>query len=348
MFCPRCGRQNSETETTCSQCGYSLREAAQKIVRPTGATPAVSPNAPASLPPPPHQPHLGTMIGVAVPPVSDGAVAHSTPKPTPLPVARPTQQPAAKPTPLPLSALQNQVPHPRMGTMMGFAVPPQGAPAPPRETPTPPSVSPSQYPQLGVPPSQAPHPRMGTMVGFAVPPIGAPAPTPPSSPPSLGPQRVPTPAPPQANAAPSALPRLGTMMGFAVPPEGSPAPLASPVQSSDAALHRLLEVASRRVNRGPAEALGDALARHGTGLLSDAARCEHEMWGDYGRDVRLLRAALEEGIPQQLLARARGGLQAAHITTLARGLAETRGIAEEAAEFAVAAWALALRPMLGA
>jgi hypothetical protein len=314
----------------CGQCGFSLTEAAQKIARSTGANPVAPPRPPLQSQPQ----HHGTMMGVAVPPIP----------PQGGPVGAPMSQGAPFQAP----------PQQRMGTMMGVAVPP----VPPQ------AQAPSQHP----PANQ----RMGTMMGVAVPPTalgnsapppafapvapqGPPAAYPPSGfpqpPAQQGPPAGFAPPPSQGASAsqrpPASTGRVGTMMGFAVPPEAvnQPAPPAFP--GAEASLERLLAQASQRALRRPVEALSDALARHGLAVLGEPLRCEQELWGDYARDVRLLTAALEEGVPQQLMARAAGGLQAAHITTLARGFAETRGIAEEAAEYAVAAWALALRPFLG-
>jgi hypothetical protein len=98
-----------------------------------------------------------------------------------------------------------------------------------------------------------------------------------------------------------------------------------------------------RSYRTPADIVTELLTRHGEAALADRHFVEQELWSEQARDVRLLLCALEAGIPRQLLSRAAARpLQPADVKTLSLGLAETKGLAEEAAEFAVAVWARAV------
>jgi hypothetical protein len=98
-----------------------------------------------------------------------------------------------------------------------------------------------------------------------------------------------------------------------------------------------------RSYRTPADIVAELMMRHGEASLTDRHFVEQELWSEQARDVRLLLCALEEGVPKQLLARAATRpLQPSDVKLLAQGLAETKGLAEEAAEFAVAAWARAV------
>ena len=165
------------------------------------------------------------------------------------------------------------------------------------------------------------------------------------------PSGLPTPPAQPWNAAPhpaSGAPHVGTFMGFAVPPaalghqpvrDEAPPTQAAPATSMNGYLASLV----LRTYRTPADIVTELMTRHGEAALADKHFVEQELWSEQARDVRLLLCALEEGVPKQLLARASvRPLLPSDVKLLAQGLAETRGLAEEAAEFAVAAWARAV------
>lgn len=109
----------------------------------------------------------------------------------------------------------------------------------------------------------------------------------------------------------------------------------------------LFRDALARSYRTPAEIVADTTTRHGLAALTDRHFLEQEMWAEFSRDVRLILCALEEGIPQRLLGQIEH-LQVDEIRRCAQQLAESRGLAEEAAEYAVVAWASALKGLVKA
>jgi hypothetical protein len=204
--------------------------------------------------------------------------------------------------------------------MMGVAVPPNAVP----------SSLPATAPQGFAAPSHA-EPMAHTH----------PAPHHPEPPPAA-------PTQPWHAAFPQVAPHVGTMMGVAVPPvaplprgEGYEAP---PTQAApEVSMNGYLASLVLRAYRTPADIVTELMTRHGEAALADRHFVEQELWSEQARDVRLLLCALEEGVPKQLLARAAvRPLQPSDVRMLAQGLAETKGLAEEAAEFAVAAWARAV------
>lgn len=113
----------------------------------------------------------------------------------------------------------------------------------------------------------------------------------------------------------------------------------------EAGLSSLLREALARTYRSPADIIAETTLRHGLAAVADRSFLEQELWAEFSRDVRLLLCALEEGVPQRLLEQLEH-LQADDLRTHARHLAERRGLAEEAAEYAVAAWVSALRGLV--
>lgn len=99
------------------------------------------------------------------------------------------------------------------------------------------------------------------------------------------------------------------------------------------------------MNDLPRRTLRELLARHGASLARDARRCEgllRDHCGEYRREVAVLVMALEERVPEELLAAPAGSPREALIARLARRLCDDLGLSEEAARWAVGSWALAL------
>jgi uncharacterized tellurite resistance protein B-like protein len=195
--------------------------------------------------------------------------------------------------------------------------------------PPPPPLNPVPTPL----PAQARH-VFGTMLGVAVPAPGGVAPE--GRSPSQPPPPQPSPSPAPVLRPSSRPPRFATMAG--VGPSQLPA-----VQPDD--LSAMLREALTRAYRSPAEIIAETTLRHGFAAVADRPFLEQELWAEFARDVRLLLCALEEGIPQRLIEQIHH-LQGDDLRGHARQLAERRGLAEEAAEYAVAAWASALRGLV--
>jgi hypothetical protein len=99
------------------------------------------------------------------------------------------------------------------------------------------------------------------------------------------------------------------------------------------------------MNEQPRQKLREIVARHGESVVRDTRRCEgllRDYSGQHRREVSVLVSALEEHVPQDLLAPAAGAPRAVLLKRLARRLADNRAIAEPAAAWSVNTWAFAL------
>jgi hypothetical protein len=236
---------------------------------------------------------------------------------------------AAKLAEPPRESVRTPPAQPRIGTMLGVAVVPEGAIAPPAP------FTPAQ------PPPSRQQPK-GTMLGVAVVPEGAIAPpvafTPAAPAPPPVSARAPHPsvpeaAPTSAAASYNALRPAGTL-GFAMPP---PVPQTAP--TAHAATPDAAPFTPRRM-------VAELVSRHGQALLADPARCAAALIEDYQRQVSLLVAALEHGVPQRLLAMAQQAPIEASVNQLSHELAHSLGIPTSGAKWAVESWALSFQLML--
>ncbi|MEP6923648.1 MAG: hypothetical protein ABI954_04210 [Pyrinomonadaceae bacterium] len=99
------------------------------------------------------------------------------------------------------------------------------------------------------------------------------------------------------------------------------------------------------MNNLPRQALREIVAKHGTGVCSDAKRCAGLLgdWcGSYRREINILVNALEERVPLDLLAAGNSMPRELLLTRLAVRLEEQLGMTETAAYWAVETWGLAL------
>lgn len=99
------------------------------------------------------------------------------------------------------------------------------------------------------------------------------------------------------------------------------------------------------MNEQARQALRELVARHGASIVEDSRRVEGLMrdhFGEYRREVSALTAALEERVPQDLLAAPQGTPRAPLLARLTSRLTDTRALAEDAARWAVNSWAHAL------
>lgn len=212
MFCPSCGTKNSETATTCTQCGFGLAQGGASKFKGTmvmtapseltgsGAPATPAPAAPAAAPKPGFK---GTMIGVAPPGISHAPGATPGAQGGGSASAPPGYAPPASPA--------------------GFgAQPPAQAPSPAAPAPSP-----------GFGGGQGVNPLGGTMAldqvpfppgGFGAP---APAPSPAASP--MNPPPAAPPAGPSAGAIAGGLVAgaASAMGGYGAPP-APPGPGAGP------------------------------------------------------------------------------------------------------------------------
>src|SRR3712207_2452654 len=95
----------------------------------------------------------------------------------------------------------------------------------------------------------------------------------------------------------------------------------------------------------PRRTLRDLIARHGTGLCSDARRCEgllRDLCGEHRREINILMGALEERVPLDLLAGKGSMPHRLPLLRLAKRMEAQLGLTAEAARWAVDSWALAL------
>ena len=93
----------------------------------------------------------------------------------------------------------------------------------------------------------------------------------------------------------------------------------------------------------PRRTLRRLLAQYGPALLDDPARLDAllaDLCGPHHRERFLLVHALRERIPAELLAQPQGG--AVHVRRLSQRLQRRYGFSDEAAQWAIESWALAL------
>ena len=93
----------------------------------------------------------------------------------------------------------------------------------------------------------------------------------------------------------------------------------------------------------PRRTLRRLLAQYGPALLDDPARVDAllaDLCGPHHRERFLLVHALRERIPAELLAQPQGG--AVHGRRLSQRLQRRYGFSDEAAQWAIESWALAL------
>lgn len=99
------------------------------------------------------------------------------------------------------------------------------------------------------------------------------------------------------------------------------------------------------MNELPRQGLREIVARHGPSIVEDRRRCEgllRDHFGEHRREVAVLTSALEEHVPQDLLAAPASTPREVLLARLARRLTDHLALAEEAARWAVNSWALAL------
>jgi hypothetical protein len=95
----------------------------------------------------------------------------------------------------------------------------------------------------------------------------------------------------------------------------------------------------------PRQTLRDLIAKYGRDLCSDAGRCEgllRDLCGSYRREINILVSALEERVPLDLLAAHNSVPRELLLARLTKRLEDQLGLTEEAAQWAVDSWALAL------
>lgn len=99
------------------------------------------------------------------------------------------------------------------------------------------------------------------------------------------------------------------------------------------------------MNDAPRQTLRALVARHGTGLCSDARRCEallRDTAGAHRREVNILVSALKERVPLDLLAAQSAMPRGLLLARLSKRLEDHLALTPEAARWAVDSWALAL------
>lgn len=233
---------------------------------------------------------------------------------------------AAKLAEPPKEPIHQAAPQSRVGTMLGVAVVPPG------------SVAPETH-------ARGPASKPGTMLGYAVVPEGAVAPPVPFAPPV--PPAVPQPPPVSARAPQPSVPEAPTSaaasynalrpagtLGFAMPP-----PLSQTAPTAHASTPDASPFTPRRM-------VAELVSRHGQAVLADPARCGAALIEDYQRQVSLLIAALEHGVPQKLLATVQTAPIETTVNQLSHDLAHALGIPTSGAKWAVESWALSFQLML--
>ncbi len=99
------------------------------------------------------------------------------------------------------------------------------------------------------------------------------------------------------------------------------------------------------MNEQPRQKLRELVTRHGSSVVGDARRFEgllNDYSGEHRREVSVLVSALEEHVPQDMLAAAASTPPAVLLARMTRRLSEQRALSEPAAAWAVNSWALAL------
>lgn len=99
------------------------------------------------------------------------------------------------------------------------------------------------------------------------------------------------------------------------------------------------------MNEQPRQKLREIIARHGHSVVQDARRCEgllRDYSPQYQREISVLLSALEEHVPQDLLAAPVSVPRRVLLARLARRLADYHALSEPAATWSVNTWAVAL------
>lgn len=99
------------------------------------------------------------------------------------------------------------------------------------------------------------------------------------------------------------------------------------------------------MNEQPRQKLRELVARHGKSVVRDARRCEgllKDYSGEYRAEVSVLVSALEEHVPQDMLAAPAAAPREVMLARMTRRLADNRALSERAAAWSVNSWALAL------
>ncbi|MCA1618380.1 MAG: right-handed parallel beta-helix repeat-containing protein [Acidobacteria bacterium] len=99
------------------------------------------------------------------------------------------------------------------------------------------------------------------------------------------------------------------------------------------------------MNDQPRQKLREIVARHGQTVVHDARRCEgllRDYSAGHRREVSVLLSALEEHVPQDLLAAGAGTPREVLLKRLARRLSDYRALSGQAAAWSVNSWAFAL------
>lgn len=99
------------------------------------------------------------------------------------------------------------------------------------------------------------------------------------------------------------------------------------------------------MNEQPRRKLRELVARHGQSIVRDARRCEgllKDYSGEYRGEVSVLVSALEEQVPQDMLAAPDAAPREVMLARMTRRLTDNRALSETAAAWSVNSWALAL------
>ncbi len=99
------------------------------------------------------------------------------------------------------------------------------------------------------------------------------------------------------------------------------------------------------MNNAARESLRQITTKYGNDLCGDARRCENllkDLCGEYRREINVLVNAIEERVPLDLLAAGKTMPRELLLNKLAKRLEDNLGLTEEAANWAVDSWALAL------
>ncbi|HEX8354735.1 MAG TPA: right-handed parallel beta-helix repeat-containing protein [Pyrinomonadaceae bacterium] len=99
------------------------------------------------------------------------------------------------------------------------------------------------------------------------------------------------------------------------------------------------------MNEQPRRKLHELVARHGQSVVGDARRFEgllKDYAGEHRREVSVLVSALEEQVPQDMLAAPADTPREVLLARMARRLSDNRALSDPAAAWAVNSWALAL------
>ena len=99
------------------------------------------------------------------------------------------------------------------------------------------------------------------------------------------------------------------------------------------------------MNDVPRQKLFEIVAKHGASVVENPRRCEallRDYCGSFRREVSVLKMAVEERVPLDLLAAAKSAPRAVLLGRLAQRLCDNLALSETAARWAVNSWAFAL------